>query len=124
MAGKKTGQGSEKRQREAVVQYRTTVERAAALRAAADARGISLAAYLRERDEGAPGPRSRSSRLNPDRAALALLRTELGHHGGNLNQLAYLANIGDLDRPRELDTVITELRQTYALVTKAMGLKP
>lgn len=112
---RKPGQGSEKRLRDVVVQYRTTATRAAALQEAAAARGLSLAAYLREREEGSSGPRSRRRRLLPEERAVRELMGQIGYIGNNLNQLTRLGNMGDLD-----GSDLHALDQAWSKVIEAM----
>ena len=112
MKSRKSGSGSEKRQRGVIVNYRTTPERAAALQIAAADRGLTLAAYLREREEGSAGPRLVRRRPLPDEALLRAILLELNRHGVNLNQIARVVNIdGD---PYGLDVLRIELSKLYA----------
>jgi hypothetical protein len=47
--------------------------------------------------------------MTAELAELARLRGDLGYLGNNLNQLTRLANMGDLDRPRDLDAVLRRI---------------
>ena len=52
------------------------------------------------------GRATRPPRMSADLAALAKLRGEIGYVGNNLNQLTRLANMGDMDRPADLDQAL------------------
>jgi hypothetical protein len=47
--------------------------------------------------------------MTAELAELARLRGDLGYLGNNLNQLTRLANMGDLDRPRDRDAVLRRI---------------
>jgi hypothetical protein len=51
---------------------------------------------------------------------LAELRGDLGYVGNNLNQLTRLANIGDMDRPADLDSVLARLTRLLAQIDIAL----
>jgi len=48
------------------------------------------------------------------------LRGDLGYIGNNLNQLTRLANMGDLDRPADLNRVLREALDLLKQVRAAM----
>ena len=110
---------SEERQRTAQFRVRLTPEEKAAMEAAAAAAGLDLAAFIRLRTLATKGPRTRR-RIDADLAALASLRGELGYTGNNLNQLTRLANMGDMDRPAELDHVLALLARLYEQIDTAL----
>jgi hypothetical protein len=86
----------------------TPAEKADLDRRAAEA-GMDVAAFVRHQIFGTPGPRVRQRQMSAELAELARLRGDLGYIGNNLNQLTRLANMGDLDRPRELDAVLARI---------------
>lgn len=108
MASERKGSsGSNKRKRAVVVTYRTTPDRVAMLRAVAASHSLSLAAYLRQREEGEAGPRSGRGMPLPAEHAIRDLIGQLGYVGNNLNQLTRAVNMGDLEEPRELAAVLS-----------------
>ena len=120
MEEKATRHGSEKRQRTAQHRIRLTPAEKAQLDERAEAAGLDVAAYVRDRTLGTPGPRI-VRRMTADLAELARLRGALGYVGNNLNQLTRLANMGELDRPRELDETFARVRALMDELRAAMG---
>jgi hypothetical protein len=112
--------GSEKRQRTALHMVRLTPAEKIALSERAKAAGMDVAAYVRHQALGAAGPRV-VRRLTADMAELARLRGALGYVGNNLNQLTRLANMGDMDRPQDLDEVLSRVMSMLDEVRAAMG---
>jgi hypothetical protein len=102
---------SEKRKRTVLSAVRWTHDEKASAEANALAAGLDLGAFVRLRTTGKTGPRIRSTRVAPDLAALADVRGTLGYLGNNLNQLTRLANMGDMDRPADLDRVLARLME-------------
>ena len=80
---------------------RCTAAQRAAFEAAAEAAGLSLNAYQRQKLCGEPGPRARRAR-GPDAAALARILAALGRSGNNLNQLLRRVNAYDFRGHPEL----------------------
>ena len=117
----KTGRAkrSEERQRTAQFRLRLMPQEKEALEAAAARAELDVAAYIRRQTIGQPGPRTRPRRLNFDMAELAKFRGELGYIGNNLNQLTRAVNMGDLDRPEDLDRA---LRITIDMLDQVRGL--
>jgi hypothetical protein len=111
---------SNKRQRTALVAMRFTPIERASLIDRASAAQMDVAAYVRHQTLGTAGPRAKRRRITADLAALAELRGELGYVGNNLNQLTRLANIGDMDRPADLDSVLTRLAGLLAQIDRAL----
>ncbi len=73
--------------------YRLTAAELATVRSAAEAAGVSIADYARQKLVKKP-PRSTRKRHRADAAELAAILAQLGKIGSNLNQLARLANQG------------------------------
>ena len=111
------GHGSEKRERSIVLHTRWTPAEDQALRQAADSAGMSVASYLRHQALGTSGPRS-ARRLTLDEVLIRELIGEISRVGNNLNQLTRLANMGDLEEPRDLAPV---LHRTDALLVSCMA---
>ena len=96
----------------------------------AEAKGVPLGTYVKAKLLGdAPLRLRRSGRAVADRPALAQALALLGrsHMAGNLNQLAYAANIGTLDigpeTERQLQAALRDVRTLRDLLLKALGLK-
>jgi hypothetical protein len=70
-----------------------TPEERAKLTSRAERAGVSLGAYVRSSCLDTPPPRT-ARRPHPDKAELARLLGAVGKIGGNINQLAKLANAG------------------------------
>lgn len=115
---------SEKRKRTALVVTRHTPQEKAAMVAAAERAGADLSAFIRLQTIGQAGARTRAIRPSPDLAAWAEWRAQLGYIGNNLNQLTRLANMGDLDRPAELDRVLAEVSALIAEARTVMRPEP
>ncbi len=120
MAARREGQGSERRQRSVKTDIRWSSAEAAALRAAAARAGMSIAAFIRQQALGSPGPRS-VRRLSIDARAVRELIGQLGYVGNNLNQLTRLANMGDLEEPRELAPVLRKISDAADACMAALG---
>ncbi len=119
----KEGQGSEKRQRMAVHAIRLTPAERDELARRAEAAGLSVAAYVRHQALGSPGPRS-LRRLSVNAALVRQLIGQLGYVGNNLNQLTRLANMGDLEEPAELVSVLRKIDETADACMAALGRDP
>ena len=101
-------QGTEKRIRSRHLTIRLAPEERAAIEAAAEHAGLTPGSYARRVLLGAPAPRE-VRRRPAERQELARLLGELGKIGGNLNQLAYQANIGNFPVESEIRAVLAEL---------------
>ncbi|OLP58342.1 hypothetical protein BJF93_07005 [Xaviernesmea oryzae] len=97
-----------------------------------EAKGAPLGAYIKAKVTGAPLPvRMRRTGLSvEDRQALAQVLALLGRSrlSSNLNQLAYLANVGALpmtpETEAELIDSVRAVRGVRILLMTALGLKP
>ena len=117
---RKTGQGSEKRQRAEQHRIRlTAAERVELNRRAAEA-GMSVAAYVRHQALDTSGPRS-ARRFTLDEILIRQLIGEISRIGNNLNQLTRLANMGDLEEPRELAPVLHRTDELLVSCMSAIG---
>ncbi len=124
MAARKPGQGSERRQRTLRTMHRWTPAELNALRAAAEAEGLSVAAYVRRETLGDVGPRAARGRMLPEERAVRQLIGQLGYVGNNLNQLTRAVNMGDLERPAELDRALSDVLATIDRCAKVIGRGP
>jgi hypothetical protein len=111
----RTGRAKRSEERERTAQFRTrlTPEEKARLQANAKAAGLDVAAFVRLRTIGTPGPRTRAPTPSTAVIAWAEWRGQLGKIDSNLTQLARLADMGDTERPADLDRVtayVTRLR--------------
>ena len=103
------------------IAVRCTAAQHAAYDAAATKAGLSIGAYLRTLADGTPGPRA-VRRPQVDRTELARALGLLGRYGGNLNQLAFIANtIGELPTRAALIEIATQVREMRAALLKALG---
>ena len=109
---------SEKRQRTEQHRTRLTPHEKVRLGERAAEAGMEVGAYVRHQCLGTAGPRT-IRRMTADLAELARVRGALGYVGNNLNQLTKLANIGDLDRPQELDRTLAAV---LAILAEVRGL--
>ena len=84
--------------------------------------GLMVGSYVRQAVFGAPMPRQ-VRRPPVEQRELARLLGQLGHIGGNLNQLAHHANAG---RPewRELKNALAELHAVRDAILTALGRDP
>ena len=106
---RREGKGSEKRQRTETIRLRLTPAEKAVIQQRANAAGKAPPAYLRLAALGDAGPRSMRARPLPAEHAVRDLIGQLGYVGNNLNQLTRAVNMGDLEEPRELATVLSRL---------------
>jgi hypothetical protein len=114
--------GSEKRQRQHVVQFRTDDAELAELRRRAwDSGRLSVGAFCRKRALGDPGVRHAHGPAPPDIRLLALNNAELNRVGNNLNQIAKALNRCDDIDPTELRAAITELQEVLTANRRALG---
>jgi len=93
----------------------------ATISAAAAQKGLASGAYLRSLALGSPGQRAR--RQPPaEREALARVLGLLGNYGGNLNQLAHVANAsGKLPTEAALTEIAQHVRSIRDEVMRALG---
>jgi hypothetical protein len=118
--------GSEKRRRAHLISIRLDEDERAELARRADATGITIAAYVRERSLDTPPPRMRP-RPTLEIRELARLTGAIGKIGANLNQIAKWANADkaiSAERAALVEKFRTEMRALMAEVRKAMGREP
>jgi hypothetical protein len=115
--------GSEKRARTKHLTIRLSPEERAAIDLAADRAGLTPGSYARQVLLRAPAPRQ-VRRPPVERRELARLLGELGHIGGNLNQIARGVNFGDGIDMWELTHVLSDLGPVRDAILKALGRAP
>ena len=115
--------GSEKRVRDRTLQVRLSPEEHAAIDEAAEKAGLAIGSYARQALLGAPAPRQ-VRRPIVERRELARLLGELGHIGGNLNQLAKAANSGVVVYEGEIGAALRQLTEMRDAVLKALRREP
>ena len=112
--------GSEKRVRDKHLTIRFSPEERALVDEAADRAGLTPGSYARQVLLGAPAPRQ-VRRPPIERRDLARLLGEIGHVGGNLNQIARVANIGEEVDAAELSAMLADLAVVREAILKALG---
>jgi len=115
--------GSEKRARISHLTMRLTPDERAAIDEAAERAGLTPGSYARHAVLGAPAPRQ-ARRPPVERRELARLLGELGHIGGNLNQLARSMNTGALVYEADIGAALAGLAEMRSAVLKALGREP
>jgi len=115
--------GTEKRVRDRILTVRLSAEERATIDEAAERAGLVVGSYARQAMLGAPAPRQ-VRRPPVERRELARLLAELGHIGGNLNQLAKAANTGVVVYGGEIDAALGGLAEVRAAILKALGRAP
>lgn len=109
--------------RNAWVHVRVTADERAKLDEAAERAGLELGPYVVQAALGAPRPRQRR-RIQLERRDLAQLLGWLGKAGGNLNQLAKIANqTGHLPDAANLHAVEQELREAARAISHVLSGK-
>jgi Bacterial mobilisation protein (MobC) len=115
------------RKRPRVVAVRLTNTEADAVQLAANRHALSPGQYLRAcaLHDAAPAlPIPRARRPPPaDAGLLAEIAAHLGRIGGNLNQIAHVANRGLESAKNELDTIERDLRAMRDLLASALGIR-
>jgi hypothetical protein len=86
----------------------------------AERAGLATGSYARQVLLGAPAPRQ-VRRPPIERQELARLLGELGHIGGNLNQLAHTANAGFPIARLEIEKALEELQVVRLAILAALG---
>jgi hypothetical protein len=95
-------------------------EHAAIIAGAAQA-GLDAGPYLRSLATGTPGARARRQ-PREGRAEIARVLGLLGNYGGNLNQLAHVANAsGKLPTEAKLAEIAQQVREIRDAVMQALG---
>ena len=115
--------GSETRRRPHLIPIRVSEGERAELARRADATGISIAAFIRERALDTPPPRMRP-RPKVEIMYLARLLGQIGKMGSNLNQVAKWANADRKFSEADLRVITRldeELRDLRGETIKAMG---
>ncbi len=115
--------GSEKRVRNRILPIRLSDEEHAVIDEAAARAGLVVSSYARQALLGAPAPRQ-VRRPAVERRELVRLLGELGHIGGNLNQLAKAANSGVIVYQGEIDAALHGLTEARDAILKALGREP
>lgn len=106
--------------RNAWVHVRVTADERAKLDEAAERAGVELGPYVVQAALGAPRPRQRR-RIQVERTQLASLLGLLGNAGGNLNQLAKVANqTGQLPEAEALEAVRQDIRTAALAISATM----
>jgi hypothetical protein len=112
--------GSEKRARSTHITIRLTPDEREKIDGASERSGLTSGSYVRQVLLGVGTPRQ-VRRPPIERRELARLLGELGHVGGNLNQLAHRFNSGlPTDRAEILDA-IRSLGPVRDAIMKALG---
>jgi hypothetical protein len=112
--------GSEKRVRTKHLTIRLSPEERAAIDQAADRSGLTPGSYARQVLLGAPTPRQ-VRRPPVERRELARLLGEVGHVGGNINQIARDMNFGNGIDPWELKETLASLGRVRDAILNALG---
>lgn len=103
------------------VHVRCNAAEHAAIVAGAAQAGLDAGPYLRSLATGAPGARARRQ-PREGRAELARVLGLLGNYGGNLNQLAHVANAsGQLPTEAQITAIGDQVREIRGAVMEALG---
>ena len=115
--------GSEKRARTTHITIRLTPGERAEIDSAAERAGLTSGSYARQAILGSPTPRQ-VRRPPVERRELARLLGELGHIGGNINQLAHASNAGSPVTRNEISQALAGLVTVRAAILSALGRAP
>ncbi len=115
--------GTNKRIRDRILTVRLSAEERAAIDEAAERVGLAVGSYARQTLLGAPAPRQ-VRRPPVERKELARILGEMGHIGGNLNQIAKAVNTGVVVYEGEIDAALGGLSEVRAAILKALGRAP
>jgi Bacterial mobilisation protein (MobC) len=116
--------GSETRQRQLALRIRLTADEHAAISAASERAGLSLAGYARSQLLSAP-PVRQARRPQAERAELARLLGELGKIGSNANQMARTLNGGGkAPAPTDLAAMQADIAAIREAIMRALGRAP
>jgi hypothetical protein len=115
--------GSEKRVRSQHLTIRLSPDERARIDDDAARAGLMPGSYARQVLLGAPAPRQ-VRRPPIERRELARLLGELGHIGGNLNQIARGVNFGDGLDMYELTHLLADLGPVREAILRALGRDP
>ena len=106
--------------RNAWVHMRVTSADRARLDDAAERAGMTVSAFLLHRALATPAPRA-ARRPSVDRVELARVLAALGRYGSNLNQLAHLANSGEIPPLDELTAACAVAMEMRDALMRALG---
>jgi hypothetical protein len=112
--------GSEKRVRNRHLTVRLSEDERATIDEAAERAGLMPGSYARETLLGRPAPRQ-VRRPAVERRELARLLGQIGHIGGNLNQLAKAANQNLLVHDGEIAAALRGLAEVREAILHALG---
>lgn len=115
--------GTEKRVRHRHLTVRFSDDEREAIDLAAERAGLTPGSYARQTLLGAPTPRQ-VRRPPVERRELARLLGEIGHIGGNLNQLAKSANQGITLYEEEVMRCLRSLTEVRDAILTALGREP
>jgi len=115
--------GSENRARNRHITIRLAPDERAKIDGDAERAGLTAGSYGRQVLLGAPTPRQ-VRRPPIERRELVRLLGELGHVGGNLNQLAHASNAGLPVTRREIADALAGLRKVRDAILMALGRDP
>jgi Bacterial mobilisation protein (MobC) len=112
--------GSEKRQRTAQLKIRLSASELDALQKLADSAGLSVAGFVRSVSLGTQPPKQSRKPL-PEARELSRIYGQIGHIGGNINQLAKIANLGGWPSVDEINEVRQQVLWMRQILMKAFG---
>ncbi|MGD0867790.1 MAG: plasmid mobilization relaxosome protein MobC [Rhizomicrobium sp.] len=115
--------GSEKRVRNRHLTVRLSDEERAAIDQAAEAAGLMPGSYARQVMLGGPAPRP-VHKSPVERQELVRLLGQLGHIGGNLNQIAKSLNTGVVVYESEIGAALRAVTAMRDAVMLALGREP
>lgn len=115
--------GTEKRVRNRHLTVRLSEDERATIDEAAERAGLMPGSYAREALLGRPAPRQ-VRRPAVERKELARLLGQIGHIGGNINQLAKAANAGVVVYEDEIDAALRGLAEVRDAILTALGRAP
>lgn len=114
--------------KDCVITFRCTAAEHALIAGRAAEKGLDIGPYLRARETGSPGPRTRR-KPGADATLLAKVLAQMGKAGSNLNQIAHRLNEYDFEGIPELQAMraehqgaIAEHRAVCAAILKALGV--
>lgn len=115
--------GTEKRQRNKVLQVRLTDAEFAQIEAMADRAELTPASFARSILLDAPAPRAKR-RPAVDTAQVAKMLGELGKIGSNINQIAHQINAGTGTSSHAIESALRDLSEIRTACMEALGRKP
>lgn len=115
--------GTETRRRTAHLTIRFSPEERAFIDDAARIAGLTSGSYARRVLLGGPAPRE-VRRKPADHRELVRILGQLGHLGGNLNQLAKAANQNTIVYGNEIEAALREVKGARDAIMAALGHEP